>query len=96
MDEVQTSKNADDELKAQVDAAVEDVNGYKEENEKEKNDEMEHLKNSIKASKVDNENVWRELKNIKKLGRSNEKEIYKLETSAPDNLNFIKNAKSEN
>ena len=96
---LQTSKHAEDELKAQVDVAVGELNGYKEETEKvivRKNDEIENLKNSIKASKVDKENVCRELKDLKKIITTKEKEIYKLETSETNHLDSINNAKSEN
>ena len=59
-----------------------------------KDDEIIALKNSIKTCTLDNEKLKGEIKNLQKVLKGKDKEIYNLETFKLNNLESVKNAKS--
>ena len=91
-----TTKINDNKFK--VETAVAEVTRSLKETEKlvsKKDDEIRALKNSIKTSTSDNERLRGEVKNLQKVLKEKDKEIYNLETFKANNLESVENAKSD-
>ena len=86
-----------EEINSKVEAAVADVTRRHKATERlvsKKDDEIIALKNSIKTCTLDNEKLKGEIKNLQKVLKGKDKEIYNLETFKLNNLESVKNAKS--